>query len=271
MKLAELHDQLFEVLCLVDDICKKHNVRYFLDSGTEIGAVRDKNIIPWDDDIDLKVLREDYPAFKAAMLKELPEHYHFIEPADYAPAFFDFVPHVFDDRKPIRKETDEDRYYKNYQNRVGLDVFILDKAPESTLSRKIQKVQMILVYGLSMAKRYKAKKEKYTLAEKAVTAILSTLGKPFSMEWLCRQHDRIVTKYQNTDSKLYFYSNSINVREEQYFPAEWYEGTEYAPMRDRMFPIPSGYHEELTMIYGDYMKPPKDRSIYIQHFVEDEE
>ena len=89
MTLPELQDKLYDVLCMVDDICKKEGIRWFLDGGTEIGSVREKDIIPWDDDIDAKILREDYPKFKAAMLKYLPENYRYIEPEEFSPYFFD--------------------------------------------------------------------------------------------------------------------------------------------------------------------------------------
>lgn len=47
MKREELHKLLFETLCIIDDICKKENVRWFLDSGTELGSLREQDIIPW--------------------------------------------------------------------------------------------------------------------------------------------------------------------------------------------------------------------------------
>ncbi|MBR4014103.1 MAG: LicD family protein, partial [Clostridia bacterium] len=92
MTLEELHNKLYDLLCIVDDICKKEGVRWFIDGGTEIGAVREKNFVPWDDDLDIKVLREDYEAFKAAMIKHLPSNYRFIEPEEFSPYFYDFVP-----------------------------------------------------------------------------------------------------------------------------------------------------------------------------------
>ena len=137
MKLEELQDRLFEVLCTVDDICIKENVRYFLDSGTALGAVREHNFIPWDDDLDIKVLAEDYPAFKAAMEKNLPEHMHIVEPDIFAPGFFDFVVRIYDDRWLLREETEEDRYYKNYQNRVGADIFLVSYVPDSMIGLKM--------------------------------------------------------------------------------------------------------------------------------------
>ena len=147
MKREELHKLLFETLCIIDDICKKENVRWFLDSGTEIGSLREQNIIPWDDDIDIKVMREDYPAFCEAMRKHLPEYLHFIEPQDYSPAFYDFIPRIYDERYPLREETAEDRYYKNYQNRIGIDVFIYDVAPDNAFKREMMKVAEKIALG----------------------------------------------------------------------------------------------------------------------------
>ena len=60
MKREELHKLLFETLCIIDDICKKENVRWFLDSGTELGSLREQDIIPWDDDMDIGMLRDEY-------------------------------------------------------------------------------------------------------------------------------------------------------------------------------------------------------------------
>ena len=63
-------------LAMVDEverICRKYGLRYFADSGTLIGAVRDRGYIPWDDDIDLAMLREDYDRFVKVAPRELKE------------------------------------------------------------------------------------------------------------------------------------------------------------------------------------------------------
>ena len=69
----------YELLCLIDDICRKEGVTYFLDGGSLIGSVREKDLIAWDDDIDIKMRRDEYPKFKAAMEKNLPEYIRLIE------------------------------------------------------------------------------------------------------------------------------------------------------------------------------------------------
>ena len=66
---------MLNVLDEVDRVCKKHGLRYFADYGTLIGAVRHGGFIPWDDDFDISMIREDYMTFLAIAESELPEGY----------------------------------------------------------------------------------------------------------------------------------------------------------------------------------------------------
>lgn len=265
MTIEVLHDQLFEVMLLVDEICRKEGVRYFIDSGTAIGAVREKDFIPWDDDVDFKVLREDWPRFKEAMNKHLPSNYRLIEPMDMVPAFYDFVPRVINMDKPLREETEEDKFYKNYQNRVGLDVFIFDKAPNSSLKQKSMMLKCKILYGMAMSKRYKVDMSGYSFMQKLESRVCMLMGKFYSTEKILKKHEKAMTKYSSlTDNKYRFPGNYL-LRELGFFNEEWYADTVYMPIRDHDFPMPIGYDGELTKMYGDYMHPPKDRSIYKTH------
>ena len=272
MTLEELHEKLFEVLCLVDDICAKEGVRYFLAGGTEIGSVREKGIIPWDDDIDIKVLREDYPKFKAAMEKNLPDGYKFIEPDAFAPYFYDFSVRVINMNEPIREESEESLAYKNLQNKVGLDVFILEKAPSSKIAQKIMLVKCKMIYGMAMSKRYKLHKEGYSFTQRVVSGVCMLLGKFFKLETIFKLQNKSMTKYlkkyENKQVEYRFPSNDL-LRDMMFFPDELFRDVAFGEIRGRKFPIPVGYDRELTMIYGDYMHPPKDPSIYKNHLEQD--
>lgn len=264
MKIAELHDKLFGILCIIDDICIAENVRYFVDSGTALGSVREKDFISWDDDMDIKVLAEDYPRFKEAMLKNLPEHMHLVEPQIFAPGFYDFTVRIYDDRWLMRNETEEDIYYGNYQNYVGTDVFIYSKAPNSQLGQKLIRLCTKILYGMGMAHRYQVNDQNYTLMQKIQTKILCCIGKNVSVKWICDQWYKRIVNYEKLNFNRRFTSN-YRIKNMRFFPNEWYENTIYGEIRGRKVPLPVGYDQELTALYGDYMNPPADRSIYIQH------
>jgi len=72
--LNKLHNIMLDILTEVDKICIKHNIEYWLDSGTLLGAVRHKGFIPWDDDLDISMTLEDYYRFLNIVQEELPSH-----------------------------------------------------------------------------------------------------------------------------------------------------------------------------------------------------
>lgn len=264
MKLKETQDRTYELLCLIDDICRKEGIMYFLDGGTQIGSVREKDLIAWDDDIDIKMLRSEYPKFKAAMEKYLPQHIRLMEPADFAPWFYDFVPRVVDTRYLLRKETEADKAYGNWQNHVCIDIFQHFRVPENAAGRKAARLKMTLIYGLAMGHRYGLDYSKYTLPQKIAIGMMSLAGKVFPVKVLCRRFDRAMDKSdRKNEESPWMFSNWVPGT--TYQRAEWYESAAEGELRGRKFPIPVGYDEDLRTMYGDYMKPPENRDGFIQH------
>ena len=267
MKLEEVHDRTFELLCLIDDICRKEHVRYFLHAGTELGSVRERDIIPWDDDADIKVMLEDYPAFKNAMKKNLPDYIRFVEPVDLQPAFFDLMVRVIDTRYYLRKETEEDRYYGNLQNHICVDVFIQHRIHERTAARAAAYSRLMFWYGLGMGHRYRLDFGKYPGAAKIPVYLLSRIGRHVPVEVIWKNYLRDINRLNCCGSGLAM-RNSMTW--DGMVSTAWTDQTACGVLRGREFPIPAGYDAELTAYYGDYRKPPKDRSVFNQHLdVED--
>lgn len=264
MNLKETQDRTYELLCLIDDICREEGVTYFLDGGSLIGSVREKDLIAWDDDIDIKMRRDEYPKFRAAMKKHLPEYIQLIEPKDFAPRFFDCVPRVADTRYLLRKETEADRAYGNRQNHVCVDVFTHFRVPESALGRKLAKMKITLVYGLAIGHRFDMDYSKYTPVQKIAVGAMSLAGKLIPAKALCGWFDRVMDRLDRKNAKSgWMFSNWVPGK--TYQKTKWFESAAEGELRGRKFPIPAGYDEDLRTYYGDYMKPPEDRSIYIQH------
>lgn len=264
MKLKELQGKLFDMLCVVDDICKKENLCYYLDSGTEIGAVRERDFIPWDDDMDIKIMAEDYPAFKKAMEENLPEYMRLVEPDMFAPGFYDYTIRICDMRYMLRPETVEDRYYHNFQNYVCIDVFLLCYVPGKHIGQRIAQGMMYLWYGLGMGHRYALNYSNYQMPQKLVVIVLSTIGKAISVKSLVSSLFRLLSFWGRKARVWRIKANCPAYM--RLFRSEYYTGEPVmGEIRGRKFPVPSGYDAELRVIYGDYLTPVRDPEVYIQH------
>ena len=73
--LERLQKEELKILEVIDSICRKHGLTYFIDAGTTLGAVRHGGFIPWDDDADVGMPYEDYKKFCEIAPHELPEGY----------------------------------------------------------------------------------------------------------------------------------------------------------------------------------------------------
>ena len=269
MQREELHDILYDILCEIDNACKKENVPYALTGGTLLGAIRHKGFIPWDDDVDITIWRKDYPAIVASLKKHLPAHLRVVEPEDLSPYFFDFVTRVQDTRYYWHEPTEEDILYDNQQNHVCVDIFTLVECSDSMLGIKLYAIAHKILYGMAMAYRPNVDYRKYSLLQLFQIGTLTLLGKAFSMKTILKLH-RKISNLRDNPRQYAFCVDTIPRELGAPIKSAWQRKVIEKPFRDRSFPVPEGYHAKLTTYYGDYMKPPKNRSLYIQHMKFDE-
>lgn len=81
--------RMLDTLVEIDKVCRRHNIPYWIEYGTLLGAVRHKGFIPWDDDVDISILQEDYSRFRDALVNELPDRYAFQDTSTDPNVFFD--------------------------------------------------------------------------------------------------------------------------------------------------------------------------------------
>ena len=118
--------RMLELLNTIDVICKKHQIPYWLSSGTLIGAARHKGFIPWDDDLDIEMLRSDYLRLIEILPKELPENF-VLQTNDTDPNYI-FVYGKLRDKHSFLEETNSyDRIFK--EKGIYIDIFPLEKIP----------------------------------------------------------------------------------------------------------------------------------------------
>lgn len=147
-ELQQLHSALYEILAEVDRVCRKHDIRYFIIGGTAIGAHFWQGIIPWDDDIDIGMTRDNYERFIQIAQSELGNKY-FLQTPDTDP----HVPFFFAKVRKNNTVFSESQFMKiDMHQGIFVDIFPFDKLPRSKRKEKIQHDALHFLNGLFIAK-----------------------------------------------------------------------------------------------------------------------
>lgn len=252
LTLEEIHEGLLELLNEFNSLCKKLQINYFLSGGSLIGAMRHKGFIPWDDDLDIMMLREDYDKM-IQNIDQLDSKYRLncLETNnnwEYPFAKIDL---------PSTYINDE---YRTVQHGLFIDIFPIDKLPDNVEEQKklAKKIKMLdLLRGSGTKKKYRpAEKMKF----------LKNLIKPYANikgpSYFARKIDQIARATNKNNQK----SNTIGVMVvsthgvKEFLAGDAFSKAIEVDFENTKSYIPFGYQEYLNNLYGDYMQlPPKDQ------------
>lgn len=227
----------------VDDICKRHGIRYMLFAGSLLGAVRHGGFIPWDDDLDLVFLRGDYERFLDAAERELdPERF-------YVQREFSRHWPMFSSKLRANGTACLEKYYpKDPETHRGIyiDLFPCDALSDRPLVARLQFLASKVVIAKSLDARGYVTRSRGKKLALALARILPR--RPFAA--LARLGDRQDTRRVHT-----FFGGSKRY-EKSVYPRQWFVNQIDLPFEDGRFPAPEAYDALLTQLYGDYMTPP---------------
>ena len=247
-KRKELWAVELDLLYELERVCRKLGLRYFLDSGTLLGAVRDGSFIPWDDDIDVVMLRKDYDLLleKGAGEFEAP---YLLQTAHTDPGSFRW--HAQLRNGDTAAILPYERHLRFNQG-IFLDIFPLDDLTEEKLAAQYRRRERIRV--IATAKRYA---ENGTPLRRAVKYMIRFMAGRKSLEALFDEYNDVFR--QDTDSEyvdqLTFWRRKSEVVHRK---RSWYREAVYIPFGDGMFPASPDAREYLTVRYGaDYMTPKR--------------
>lgn len=262
--LSKVHEANLKLLKEIDRICRKYKIKYALDAGTLLGAVRHGGFIPWDDDADIVMTRANYEMFRKVVRRELADGMTFVEPNEYhnGKAFFDFVPRILYDKSQKFAESEKMSFYDDKISKLWVDIFILDALPDGKLAKSFTKLSHCVVYGLALGHRYKIVYSDYQGVMKLFVGILSNIGKlvPFSVT--CRLWDMLCRRNRNKNTSGYFYTNYAPNWYYVEMKREWSDEVKTMPFADTELSVPVGWEHCLSQLYGDYMKlPPKEKQV----------
>lgn len=258
--LTRVHQADLEILKEIDRICRKYKIKYLMDSGTLLGAVRHKGFIPWDDDADVAFTRSNYDAFLKVVKRELPEHLELLEPKDLGRenAFYDFTARIIYKNSRTHENTKEMQFYGGKLNHLYVDLFTIDQLPKNKAKATATLLLHTIIYGLAMGHRYELDFKKYSLTNKVCVGALAFIGKLIPMKVLLKLQHMAAVMNRNGKSGFRYYSNYQPDYLYVTLKKEWCEETVDLEFEDTLLMAPKGWHEVLTWIYGDYKKlPPK--------------
>lgn len=243
-QLDRLHSVEIEILDAVVDICNKHDIRCFLFWGTLLGAVRHKGFIPWDDDIDIAMPRDDFMRFCAIASNELPEdlYLHYSHDIDY------FVPFAKVKKQNTVFEENHWRYTTG-KNGIFIDIFPLDYVR----SLRNADVKHKIASFLQRSAMYKCN---CTKPKDFFPRLIDICLKPFSIRIILNIIDWMAQNCKN--GKYVFSISSVNGA----LRVEWLSDRIALPFEGKQYWAPIGYKELLNVAYGDdfmQLPPPEKR------------
>ena len=237
-------------------ICEENNLLYFIYGGSLLGTIRHEGFIPWDDDIDVIMFREDFEKLNKIFEKNIDDKYRFINVLNEETYHYTFG-------RLMLKNTLFEEWWASqvdYTHNIFIDVFILDNIPKNKFKRFIHTWSSFLLNQLTMYAFIKF--DNNSKLKKIIQQLTHYLIKilPMSPYSIKRKCVETFTKYENQDCDEVCDFPAI-CQMPIYYKTDWFP-LKKAKFEDLEVNIPNDYDKILTRTYGDYMKLPPKESRY---------
>jgi lipopolysaccharide cholinephosphotransferase len=242
--LKQTHIVMCEIMKVFDAICRKHQLKYWIDAGTLLGAVRHKGFIPWDDDMDICMPREDYQKFMQIAPKELPDGLFFQTRETDPTTKWRWIK-IRDNYSTLIQKTELNRQIKYHQG-IYIDIFPYDLVDKDFhrskifINRKYQRSRQALLRKFSW------------LVNQAATIPVKIIGHSRLKNFFLNQHSSKTPKLVTTGIEVTVGYHTFDYH--VVFPLSEIEFENYR------FMAPRDPHQYLTIMFGNYMQlPPEDQ------------
>lgn len=253
--LRKLQLNLLEMLIEIDRICRKYGIEYSLDGGTLLGAVRHKGFIPWDDDIDVIMRRDEYVKFYRACKREMDKKRFFLQEyrtdSNYRWGY----------AKLRRKGTEYIRLGQEHlKNRTGVfvDIFVADNVPDDYLLRRMHYAACFVIRKLLYSEL--GMKSADSLAGRIWYGVCYKL---VPRNRIFRLRNRIAKKCSRKKTQLVAHMTYPYPKQARFgMPAACFDEMMDIEFEGHTFRCFKKYDLYLSLLFGDYMKlPPKEKQV----------
>ena len=252
--LKKLQECQMQILDEVERICEKHGLNCFIMGGNLIGAIRHKGFIPWDDDIDIAMMREDYDKFLEIAKKEIDGKFFVDYQGNNEHYYLPFAKVRLNDslyEEPVQKD------YEGHKG-IWIDIFPLDNAnQEDSLFIRIQTVIKSNIHFIT------AIKEGVTSEKNSVLkGILKFIFKPISTKKLVDIQQKVMKWNKNPNATYCISFGARYGMKKQTMPKTVFLPTTKLEYENRVYSAPGNYIEYLERVYPGYMTlPPEEKRV----------
>lgn len=247
-RMNSIQQILLAYLLEVDRICRKHGIKYFLGGGTLLGAIRHKGFIPWDDDADIMMLREDYDKFCKIVAEELPPALAFQSNDTDKNCFYEFAKLRLNDTVFA---TSFAKTHKEMHNGLAFDIFCHDKTANSKIGQKLHLGMTLFTRALVFNKWNNRKAENNSKIQSVVTDFCKRI---FPLRFSLWLEKKALVFFKNKKNAKYLYDGMGRNIYNGVFPIDYLDEAIYVDFEGCKLPVPKKYDEYLTFLYGDYME-----------------
>jgi lipopolysaccharide cholinephosphotransferase len=260
-QLDKVHRVQLEIALEVKRICDLYNIKYFLIAGTLLGAVRHGGFIPWDDDMDIGMLREDYEKFISIAKTELSSKYvlqTWDEDINFGQPFAKI-------RKNGTRFVEKNSSKVEGHKGIYIDIFPFDNVPENLIARKVHSIKIYLLKRLILSKLgYEVWLDGGKI-KKIIYKFLYFITKFISISKMKKFLEKEMKKYNTMNTDLIVAIGGSYGYKRESIKREWIEDLTTIKFENIEFLCPKDFHSYLTHFYGDYMKPPPENKRYNRH------
>ena len=251
--LKKLHEVQVEILKDIDKFCREHNITYFLIAGTLLGAVRHKGFIPWDDDIDIGMLRSDYEKFIKTYPSDKNNKY-FVQTLETDPNYWHSYAKI---RKKNTFMNEAKIASLNLNKEIFVDLFPFDNVKDGGYDKIKYRANIIKVIRESIY----VKRKIITLRDCRIK-FLSAIFLIFPVKTLYKFQKKLMMKYDKIETtNVACYIGEYQTRNE-YLKKDVFLPVKKQEFAGEMFNAINKPEVYLEQIYGDYMKlPPKEKRV----------
>lgn len=244
-----------EVLADIAKVCEKHHIRWFADCGTLLGAVRHGGFVPWDDDLDICMLRDDYVRFRAVALKELPQNYQVLSGSKNE-GWANLVTRVVNGNG-VNFDAAHLEKYHDFPYVTGVDIMPLDyiaRNPEDEALRKeVAKVVCDAAFSINKENQNLAVVQQTVAQIEEICGVTLDKNVPLQPQ-IFNLLENLFSLYRADEADevalMYYWLEHDN----HVYPKEYFSKCILMPFECTEVHVPVQYDDVLKIEYGEYMK-----------------